>query len=120
MGWDKSEELTEEEAERQREWIEEMNRACEEALNKPLSEPEPHREGIDWIRTADGDVRHIAWRQQRAKLFFNRGLRLGGGQVHGPSPGGIGVKLRIYGGYRQVAIRAGERGPRLLDVRQDG
>jgi hypothetical protein len=54
MGWDKDEEMTEEEAERQREWIEEMNRACEEALNEPPSEPEPHREGIDWIRTADG------------------------------------------------------------------
>lgn len=58
MGWDKDEELTEEEAEQQREWIEEMNRACEEALNEPPSEPEPHREGIDWIHTADGDVRH--------------------------------------------------------------
>jgi hypothetical protein len=58
MGWDKTEDLTEEEAQRQREWIEEMNRACEEALNEPPSEPEPHREGIDWIRTADGDVRH--------------------------------------------------------------
>ena len=56
MGWDR--ELTEEEAERQREWIEEMNRACEEALNEPPPEPEPHREGIDWIRTVNGDVRH--------------------------------------------------------------
>jgi hypothetical protein len=58
MGWDKDEELTEEEAERQREWIEEMNRACEETLNEPPPEPKPYREGIDWIRTADGDVRH--------------------------------------------------------------
>jgi len=44
------------EAEKQR--IEEMNRACEEALNEPPPEPEPHREGIDWIRTEDGDLRH--------------------------------------------------------------
>jgi hypothetical protein len=35
-----------------------MNRACEEALNEPPPEPEPHREGIDWIRTEDGDIRH--------------------------------------------------------------
>src|SRR4029453_390299 len=34
------------------------NRPREGALSKPPSEPEPHREGIDWIRTADGDVRH--------------------------------------------------------------
>ena len=35
-----------------------MNRICEEAANEPPPEPEPHREGIDWIRTADGDLRH--------------------------------------------------------------
>jgi hypothetical protein len=56
MGWER--ELTEEEAEEERQRIEEMNRACEEALREPLPEPEPHREGIDWIRTADGDLRH--------------------------------------------------------------
>ena len=38
--------------------VEEMNRITEEALNEPLPEPEPHREGLDWIRTADGDIRH--------------------------------------------------------------
>lgn len=56
MGWLR--EMTEEEAEEERRRIEEMNRACEEALNEPPPEPEPHREGIDWIRTADGDLRH--------------------------------------------------------------
>ena len=35
-----------------------MNRACEEALNVPPPEPDPHREGIDWIRTEDGDIAH--------------------------------------------------------------
>jgi len=38
--------------------VEEMNRACEEALNEPPPEPEPHREGIDWIRTKEGRLRH--------------------------------------------------------------
>ena len=38
--------------------VEEMNRICEEAANEPLPEPEPHREGIDWIRTTRGDIRH--------------------------------------------------------------
>jgi hypothetical protein len=56
MGWER--ELTEEEAEEERQRIEEMNRACEEALHEPPAEPDPHREGIDWIRTADGDLRH--------------------------------------------------------------
>ncbi len=56
MGW--AEEMPPEEAEEAERRIEEMNRACEEALNEPSPSPEPHREGIDWIRTADGDIRH--------------------------------------------------------------
>jgi hypothetical protein len=56
IGWLR--ELTKEESEAERQRIDEMNRACEEALNEPPSEPEPHRKGIDWIRTADGDLRH--------------------------------------------------------------
>jgi hypothetical protein len=27
-------------------------------VNEPPPEPEPHHEGIDWIRTEDGDLRH--------------------------------------------------------------
>ena len=56
MGWVR--EMTEEEAEAERQRIEEINRACEESLHEPPPEPDPHREGIDWIRTADGDLRH--------------------------------------------------------------
>jgi len=56
MGW--RHELTEEEAEEQNRRIEEMNRACEEAANEPDPEPDPQREGIDWIRTEDGELRH--------------------------------------------------------------
>lgn len=56
MGWLR--ELTPEEAGEENRRIEEMNRACEEALNEPPPEPELHREGIDWIRTEDGDIAH--------------------------------------------------------------
>lgn len=56
MGWDR--EQNEEEAAANEQWIEQMNRACEEALNEPEPAPDPHREGIDWIRTNDGDLRH--------------------------------------------------------------
>ncbi|MGD0350493.1 MAG: hypothetical protein ABSB84_09300 [Verrucomicrobiota bacterium] len=53
MGWDR-------EDEDDGEWmsVEEMNRICEEAANEPPPEPEPHREGIDWIRTKEGRLRH--------------------------------------------------------------
>jgi hypothetical protein len=56
MGW--AEELTDAEAEEQHCPIEEINEACEAALNDPEPVPDPAREGIDWIRTADGDIRH--------------------------------------------------------------
>lgn len=56
MGW--LTDMTEEEAEQERQHIEEMNAACQEALNEPEPEPDPHREGIDWIRTKDGGLRH--------------------------------------------------------------
>ena len=56
MGWLR--ELTEEEAEQERQRIEEMNAACEEALNEPEPELDPHREGIDWIRTEEGYLHH--------------------------------------------------------------
>jgi len=36
--------------------VEELDESCEAAMDEP--EPEPHREGIDWIRTQDGEIRH--------------------------------------------------------------
>ncbi len=56
MGWDR--EGTPEEEEARREWIEEMNAASEAALHAPEPAPDPLREGIDWIRTEDGDIAH--------------------------------------------------------------
>jgi len=57
MGWVR-EDMTDEEKEEERLSVEEMNRICEEAANEPETEPDPHREGIDWIRTKEGDLRH--------------------------------------------------------------
>ncbi len=71
MGWVR--ELTPEEAEEERQRIEEINRACAEALNEPEPEPEPHREGIDWIRTKSGDLRHpLQHRCFEGALKFSR------------------------------------------------
>ncbi|MCA1602626.1 MAG: hypothetical protein LC776_13600 [Acidobacteria bacterium] len=71
MGWDR--ELGEEEAEEREQWVEEMNRACEEALAEPDPEPDPHREGIDWIRTESGDLRHPLHHRafERAMRFYH-------------------------------------------------
>ena len=85
MGWD-SEDLPSHEGfgaageeDDERMSIEEMNRICEEAANEPLPEPEPHREGIDWIRTADGDIRHPLQHRcfESAMKFWHQADELG-------------------------------------------
>ena len=55
MGWDREDE---DEGGDERMSVEEMNRICEEAANAPPPEPDPLTEGKDWMRTADGDLRH--------------------------------------------------------------
>ncbi len=77
MGWER--ELTEEEAEEERRRIEEINAACEAALNEPEPEPDPHREGIDWVRTADGDLRHPLQHRcfESAMKFWHQADELG-------------------------------------------
>ena len=57
MGWLR-EDQTDEEVEEERIAIEEINAICEAAANEPPPEPDPQREGIDWIRTEQGDLRH--------------------------------------------------------------
>jgi hypothetical protein len=54
MGWGREDEDDEDE----RMSIEEINAICDAAANEPPPEPDPLREGIDWIRTDKGDVRH--------------------------------------------------------------
>jgi hypothetical protein len=56
MGWRR--ELTPEEAGEQERRIDEINRACEEAMNEPPPAPDPRREGIDWLRTRAGGLAH--------------------------------------------------------------
>ncbi len=77
MGWLR--ELTAEEAEEERQRIEEMNRACEEALNEPPPEPEPHREGIDWIRDKHGRIHHPLQHRcfESAMKFWKQAEKLG-------------------------------------------
>ena len=77
MGWLK--EQTEAEAEEERRRIEEMNRACAEALKQPPPEPEPHREGIDWIRDRRGHVHHPLQHRcsESAIKFWKKANRLG-------------------------------------------
>jgi len=78
MGWDSGDEHEDDE-ETDRMTVEEMNRICEEAANEPPPEPEPHREGIDWIRTEDGDLRHPLQHRcfESAMKFWHQADELG-------------------------------------------
>ena len=55
--WAGRQDVTDEEAEEREKWIEEMNRACEEALERAgaRTRPAPAKESIG-IRTEDGDL----------------------------------------------------------------
>lgn len=77
MGWLK--EQTPEEAEEESKRIEEMNRACKEALNDPPPEPDPHREGIDWIRDQHGHLHHPLQHRcsESAMKFWKKTDKLG-------------------------------------------
>jgi hypothetical protein len=52
MGWNRNENEDEQMP------VEEINAICEDAANEPPPEPDPQREGIDWIRIENGDLRH--------------------------------------------------------------
>jgi hypothetical protein len=54
MGWDHNEDDDKED----RMSVEDINAICEAAADESPPEPDPHREGIDWIRTGRGDLRH--------------------------------------------------------------
>jgi hypothetical protein len=57
MGWDRRDD-DDLQNEDDRLSIEEVNAICEAAVNEPEPEPDPSREGIDWIRTENGDLDH--------------------------------------------------------------
>ncbi len=54
MGWDRREQENGGELIS----IEEINAIGGAAVDEPPPEPDPHREGIDWIRTGDGEISH--------------------------------------------------------------
>jgi len=78
MGW-LDENQTEDELEQERTSSEEINAICESAASEPPPEPDPHREGIDWIRTERGDLRHPLQHRcfESAMKFWHQADELG-------------------------------------------
>jgi hypothetical protein len=59
--------------------IEEINAICEAAASAPPPEPDPHREGIDWIRTECGELCHPLQHRcfESAMRFWHQTVELG-------------------------------------------
>jgi hypothetical protein len=75
MGWDQNNTEDDDESFS----IEEINAICESAADDPLPEPNPEREGIDWIRTEDGHLCHPLQHRcsESALKFFRQADKLG-------------------------------------------
>ncbi len=89
MGWRR--ELTPEEEEQQRQWIEEMNAAAGAALNEPEPEPDPAREGIDWMRDKHGHIHHPLQHRcaESAVKFWKKTDKLGLKNINDKDLGGF-------------------------------
>ena len=78
MGWNTEDEDEQVDAD-DRLSIEEINAICEAAASEPPPEPDPHREGIDWIRTEEGDICHPLQHRcsESAVRFWKQSDKLG-------------------------------------------
>src|SRR5436309_7553166 len=116
MGWER--ELTEEEAEEEQRRIEEINAACEAALNEPRPEPDPHREGIDWIRTERGDVRHPLQHRcfESAMKFWHQADELGLDKSADNDLGQFIFEFQTTGAKLAGALNGIARGQALTDA----
>ena len=84
MGWPG--ESTPAEIEEEKEFIEELNRCSEAALNEAPPEPDPAREGLDWMRTRDGEIVHpLQHRCSKSALkFWKQADKLGMEKLEDP------------------------------------
>jgi hypothetical protein len=75
MGWDRDDD----DAADDRMSVEEINAVCEAAADEPPPEPDPNREGIDWIRTDGDNLRHPLQHRcfERAMKYWRQAELLG-------------------------------------------
>ena len=116
MDWP-DEDTTGEEAEQERMSVEEINAICEAAANEPPPEPDPHREGIDWIRTEDGDLRHpLQHRCFKSAVKFSRQTRESGLEKHqDPDLGQFLFEFQTTGAKLAGALNGIARGQCFTD-----
>lgn len=63
--------------------VDEINRVREEAMHEPPPALDPSREGIDWVRNADGNLRHpLQHRAFEAAVAFRRQCKELGLETH--------------------------------------
>ena len=114
MGWDSRGGDDEED---NRMSVEEMNRICEEAANEPPPEPDPHREGIDWIRTENGDLRHPLQHRcfESAMRFWHQADEMGFGKSEDKDLGQFIFEFQTTGAKLAGALNGVARGQDFSD-----
>jgi hypothetical protein len=114
MGWDG----TEDEDDDDRMSVEEVNAMCEASANEPPPEPEPHREGIDWIRTERGDLRHPLQHRcfESAVKFSQQAKKLGLGDAQDPDLEQFIFEFRTTGAKLAGALNPIARGQGFSDA----
>jgi hypothetical protein len=119
MGWVR-EDQTEAEIEEERRHIEEMNAICEAALNEPPPEPEldPSREGIDWIRTDDGELHHPLQHRcfESSLKFWRQAKELGLGESDDKDLGQFIGEFQTTGAKLAGALNGIARGEDFADA----
>src|SRR5437867_12077968 len=116
MGWP-DEDQTAEEPEQERMSVEEINAICEAAVNELPPEPDPHREGVDWIRTEEGDLRHpLQHRCFESSLKFSKQARaLGLETIQDKDLGQFLFEFQTTGAKLAGALNSTARGEGFID-----
>jgi hypothetical protein len=116
MGWDLDH--AERHNEQDRLSVDEMNAICESAANEPPPEPDPAREGIDWIRAEDGELHHPLQHRcfQSAVKFWRQADELGFEKSNDKDLGQFLFEFQTTGAKLAGALHPVARGQQCSDA----
>jgi hypothetical protein len=116
MGWLEEDEPSPDDPAEEERNFEEMNRACEEAAEEPPPQPDPCREGIDWIRTENGDLVHPLQRRcaESVMKFWHQADELGMEEMADPDLDRFIFEFQTVGAKLAGALNGVAEGRRFV------
>ena len=114
MGWDREDQGDDDDEHMS---IEEINAICESAANEPEPEPDPLREGIDWVRDRHGELQHPLQHRcfERAVQYTRQIDELGLGDSADEDLGAFLFEFQTTGAKLAGALDPVARGEEVLD-----